>query len=73
MDTHRKYVYQLYATGDMQILDETTETRSTTVFCSKEEAEKRIDKFKKLCCDTSRLSAMNHDTIKIEIIKLEII
>lgn len=70
----KKYVYQLVARGTLLTFDSLSEIRSGTVFTSQENANRRIDKFKALVTDSSKLNALaDNELLKITVQPLEIV
>lgn len=66
-----RYVYQIHIDGLSALFDGKVSTYSTTVFSSRELAEKRVEKMKALCFSAG-LNQMR-EILTVTIIPLEIV
>ena len=74
MEEKDMYVYQLKATGDYSCFGGSAIKYSSTVFSTRENAEKRREKFKRMITDDSNILSMDdNDRLKITIEKLEVV
>jgi hypothetical protein len=67
------YFYQLKAYGQLACFNRKEVFYSSTIFSSKELALKRIDKFREIVCDESKLVYFDRDSVEITVNKLEVI